>query len=134
MEPAVAAGHSLGEYSALVAAGAISFADAVKTVHLRGRFMQEAVPLGEGGMAAIIGLTPDKIVEVCQSVSTDDAPVQAVNFNCPGQVVIAGATKELKSLRSSEGSRCPPCDHASCECSLPFHPHGTGSRQTEGSS
>ena len=96
VEPAVAAGHSLGEYSALVAAGAISFADAVKTVHLRGRFMQEAVPLGVGGVAAIIGLTPDKIVEVCQSVSTDDAPVQAVNFNCPGQVVIAGATKGVE--------------------------------------
>ena len=96
VEPAVAAGHSLGEYSALVAAGAISFADAVKTVHLRGRFMQEAVPLGEGGMAAIIGLTPNKIVEGCQSVSTDDAPVQAVNFNCPGQVVIAGATNGVE--------------------------------------
>ena len=95
VEPAVAAGHSLGEYSALVAAGAISFADAVKTVHLRGRFMQEAVPLGEGGMAAIIGLTPDKIVEVCQSVSTDDAPVQAVNFNCPGQVVISGVEEGI---------------------------------------
>lgn len=96
VEPDIAAGHSLGEYSALVAAGALSFADAVKTVHLRGRFMQEAVPLGEGGMAAVIGLTPDKIVEVCQSVTTPEAPVQAVNFNCPGQVVIAGATKAVE--------------------------------------
>lgn len=96
VEPDIAAGHSLGEYSALVAAGALSFADAVKTVHLRGRFMQEAVPLGKGGMAAVIGLTPDKIVEVCQSVTTPEAPVQAVNFNCPGQVVIAGATKAVE--------------------------------------
>lgn len=96
IEPDIAAGHSLGEYSALVAAGALSFADAVKTVHLRGRFMQEAVPLGEGGMAAVIGLKPEKIVEVCESVSTDSEPVQAVNFNCPGQVVIAGATKAVE--------------------------------------
>ena len=109
-----------GEYSALVAAGAISFADAVKTVHLRGRFMQEAVPLGEGGMAAIIGLTPDKIVEVCQSVSTDDAPVQAVNFNCPGQVVIAGATKGVEKAweaLKTAGARRAIMLHVSA----PFH-------------
>lgn len=120
VEPAVAAGHSLGEYSALVAAGAISFADAVKTVHLRGRFMQEAVPLGEGGMAAIIGLTPDKIVEVCQSVSTDDAPVQAVNFNCSGQVVIAGATKGVEKAceaLKAAGARRAIMLHVSA----PFH-------------
>ena len=120
VEPAVAAGHSLGEYSALVAAGAISFADAVKTVHLRGHFMQEAVPLGEGGMAAIIGLTPDKIVEVCQSVPTDDAPVQAVNFNCPGQVVIAGATKGVEKAceaLKAAGARRAIMLHVSA----PFH-------------
>lgn len=90
IEADIAAGHSLGEYSALVAAGALSFADAVHTVHLRGKFMQEAVPLGKGAMAAVIGLTPDEIVKICGDVSTEDAPVQAVNFNCPGQVVIAG--------------------------------------------
>lgn len=69
MTPDIAAGHSLGEYSALVAAGALSFADAVRTVRLRGQFMQEAVPLGEGGMAAILGLDGDKIKEICASVS-----------------------------------------------------------------
>lgn len=95
--PDIAAGHSLGEYSALVAAGAISFADAVHTVHLRGKFMQEAVPLGEGGMAAIIGLDPDSIVKVCGDVSKTEGPVQAVNFNCPGQTVIAGATAAVKA-------------------------------------
>ncbi len=95
--PDVAAGHSLGEYSALVAAGAMSFADAVHTVHLRGKFMQEAVPLGEGGMAAIIGLAPEKIVEICDTVSKTEGPVQAVNFNCPGQTVIAGATKAVEA-------------------------------------
>ena len=89
--PDVAAGHSLGEYSALVVAGSISFSDAVHTVNLRGKFMQEAVPLGEGSMAAVIGLDPDRITEVCAGVSTESQPVQAVNFNCPGQTVIAGA-------------------------------------------
>lgn len=96
ISPDIAAGHSLGEYSALVAAGAMSFADAVHTVHLRGKFMQEAVPLGEGGMAAILGMEPDKIEEVLSTVSTKESPVQAVNFNCPGQTVIAGATEAVK--------------------------------------
>lgn len=95
--PDAAAGHSLGEYSALVAAGALSFADAVTTVHLRGQFMQEAVPLGEGGMAAIIGLDPQKIVDICREVSETAGPVQGVNFNCPGQTVIAGATKAVEA-------------------------------------
>lgn len=97
VSPDIAAGHSLGEYSALVAAGAMSFADAVKTVHLRGKFMQEAVPLGEGGMAAIIGLADDKIVEICADVAAKEGPVSAVNFNCPGQTVIAGATKAVEA-------------------------------------
>lgn len=97
IQPSVAAGHSLGEYSALVAAGAMTFADAVHTVHLRGKFMQEAVPLGEGGMAAIIGLDPASIVSICEDVSKTAGPVQAVNFNCPGQTVIAGATKAVEA-------------------------------------
>ncbi|WP_297016179.1 ACP S-malonyltransferase [uncultured Dialister sp.] len=120
IETDIAAGHSLGEYSALVAAGALSFADAVKTVHLRGRFMQEAVPLGEGGMAAVIGLKPEKIVEVCESVSTDSEPVQAVNFNCPGQVVIAGATKAVEkacdALKAAGARRA-----IMLKVSAPFH-------------
>lgn len=86
----VAGGHSLGEYSALVAAGALKFRDAVILVHKRGQFMQEAVPVGEGSMAAIIGLDDKLIVDTCNEIS--DA-VQAVNFNCPGQTVIAGTVK-----------------------------------------
>ena len=120
LTPDIAAGHSLGEYSALVAAGAISFADAVHTVHLRGRFMQEAVPLGEGGMAAVIGSNPETIVKVCGEVSTEDLPVQAVNFNCPGQVVIAGATaaveKACEALKD-EGARRA----IMLKVSAPFH-------------
>lgn len=120
LTPDIAAGHSLGEYSALVAAGAISFADAVHTVHLRGRFMQEAVPLGEGGMAAIIGSTPENIVKICGEVSTEDLPVQAVNFNCPGQVVIAGATaaveKACEALKEAGARRA-----IMLKVSAPFH-------------
>ena len=86
----VSGGHSLGEYSALVTAGALNFRDAVILVHKRGQFMQEAVPVGEGSMAAIIGLDDKIIVDICNEIS--DA-VQAVNFNCPGQTVIAGTVK-----------------------------------------
>ncbi len=88
--PSCVAGHSLGEYSALVASGALSFSDAVKLVNLRGRLMQNAVPLGEGAMAAIIGLDNDGVVTACESAAQGDV-VSAVNFNAPGQVVIAGS-------------------------------------------
>ena len=96
LTPDVVAGHSLGEYSALVTAGALSFSDAIHLVHLRGKYMQEAVPLGEGGMAAIIALDAESIKDICNTISTEEKPVQAVNFNCPGQVVIAGATEAVK--------------------------------------
>ena len=117
----LAGGHSLGEYSALVATGAISFADAVRTVKSRGKFMQEAVPVGEGAMAAIIGLDPDKIDGICQE--TEKAcgeAVQAVNFNCPGQVVIAGATaavnKAVEALKAAGAKRA-----ILLNVSAPFH-------------
>jgi len=88
--PACVAGHSLGEYSALVASGALSFSDAVKLVKLRGQLMQSAVPLGEGAMAAIIGLDDEGVVTACEAAAQGDV-VSAVNFNAPGQVVIAGS-------------------------------------------
>ncbi|MFW2373235.1 MAG: ACP S-malonyltransferase [Gammaproteobacteria bacterium] len=88
--PALMAGHSLGEYTALVCAGALEFEDAVKLVAERGRLMQSAVPEGVGAMAAILGLDDDTVKSVCDNASTDDSVVQAVNFNSPGQVVIAG--------------------------------------------
>ncbi len=93
--PEIAAGHSLGEYSALVLAGVLSFQDAVALVHKRGAYMQEAVPVGEGAMAAVIGLDDDTIVAVCAEASAAGA-VQAVNFNCPGQTVIAGTVKGVE--------------------------------------
>ena len=118
--PAIAGGHSLGEYSALVAANVLDFKDAVVLVHKRGQFMQEAVPVGEGSMAAIIGLDDDKIVEVCTKISKDVGEVQAVNFNCPGQTVIAGTAKgvdaaveELKAAGAKKAVVLP--------VSAPFH-------------
>lgn len=88
--PAFVAGHSLGEYSALVAAGSLSLADAVKLVERRGQLMQEAVPAGQGGMAAILGLEDADVIAACAEAAQGDV-VSAVNFNSPGQVVIAGA-------------------------------------------
>jgi [acyl-carrier-protein] S-malonyltransferase len=88
------AGHSLGEYSALVCAGVLSFDDALKLVEARGQFMQEAVPAGQGSMYAIIGLDDDKVVSSCQQAQSEsNEVVAAVNFNSPGQVVIAGTVK-----------------------------------------
>jgi [acyl-carrier-protein] S-malonyltransferase len=85
------AGHSLGEYSALVACGAMNFADAVRTVRARGKFMQEAVPLGVGTMAAILGVETDILMEICQEAAQGEV-VAPANFNSPGQIVIAGHT------------------------------------------
>ena len=107
IEPEIAAGHSLGEYAALVAAGVLSFQDAVLLVHKRGAYMQEAVPVGEGAMAAVLGLDDDTIVAVCAEASAVGA-VQAVNFNCPGQTVIAGTAKgveEATKLLQEKGAR-----------------------------
>ncbi|MGD8884513.1 MAG: ACP S-malonyltransferase [Gammaproteobacteria bacterium] len=87
--PDVMAGHSLGEYSALVCAGAIQFEDAVKLVSLRGQYMQEAVPAGQGAMAAILGLSDAQVKAACRDAAQAEV-VNAVNFNAPGQVVIAG--------------------------------------------
>lgn len=97
IEPDIVGGHSLGEYSALVAAGVLSFSDAVVLVHKRGQYMQEAVPVGEGGMAAIIGLDNDVIGKACEEASAEAGAVQPVNFNCPGQTVIAGTTEGVKA-------------------------------------
>ena len=95
VKPEMMAGHSLGEYTALVAAGALSFSDGVALVRDRGRYMQEAVPEGEGGMAAIIGLDDQRVIEVCAEVAGNDV-LQAVNFNAPGQVVIAGSAAAIE--------------------------------------
>lgn len=93
--PAFVAGHSLGEYSALVAAGSLPFADAIKLVELRGQLMQQAVPAGTGGMAAILGLEDVVVLDACREAAQGDV-VSAVNFNAPGQVVIAGSATAVE--------------------------------------
>lgn len=93
-QPSMLAGHSLGEYTALVCAEALAFSDAVRLVADRGRFMQEAVPAGEGGMAAILGLADDAVRALCAG-SAGGEVLQAVNFNSPGQVVIAGTASAV---------------------------------------
>jgi [acyl-carrier-protein] S-malonyltransferase len=105
--PAVMAGHSLGEYTALVCAGALDFSEAVALVADRGRFMQEAVPAGKGAMAAILGLDDAVVVEVCTRAAQGDV-VSAVNFNSPGQVVIAGsavAVQRATELAKEAGAK-----------------------------
>ncbi len=120
VQPDVAGGHSLGEYSALVAAGVLSFQDAVALVHKRGQYMQEAVPVGQGGMAAIIGLDDEAIAAACEKATKEAGEVQPVNFNCPGQTVIAGTThgvekavEELKAAGAKKAVVLP--------VSAPFH-------------
>lgn len=92
------AGHSLGEYSALVATGAISFSDAVRIVSLRGRFMQDAVPEGQGAMAAIIGLQRNLVDKICVQASLHSGVVSSANYNGPNQVVIAGETDAVEAV------------------------------------
>jgi [acyl-carrier-protein] S-malonyltransferase len=108
--PTLAAGHSLGEYSALVCAGSLAFADAVALVAARGRFMQEAVPEGQGAIAALLGLDDEQVLEVCAAASDRAAGsiVSAVNFNAPGQVVIAGhagAVEKAIAMASEAGAK-----------------------------
>lgn len=95
IRPDVAAGLSLGEYPALVAAGSLEFDDAVKLVKKRGKYMQEAVPLGVGTMAAIIGLEKEEVIECCKEAS-EYGIVEAANFNCPGQVAISGEVRAVE--------------------------------------
>lgn len=107
IEPLVMAGHSLGEYSALVAAGVLDLADAARLVAMRGRFMQEAVPAGVGAMAAILGLEDEQVRGVCRDAAQGQV-VEAVNFNSPGQVVVAGnaeAVSRAAELAKSAGAK-----------------------------
>ena len=116
--PRLAAGHSLGEYSALVVSGALAFADAVEIVRLRGRFMQEAVPVGEGAMAAILGMERGQVEKLCEEAAQGEVLTPA-NFNCPGQIVIAGHAKAVERAIErvkKEGKKAVPLP-----VSAPFH-------------
>lgn len=116
--PRCAAGHSLGEYSALVAAGALELEDAVRLVHLRGRAMQQAVPEGRGAMAAILGGETDQVTELCRQAA-DGQVVAPANFNAPGQIVIAGdaaAVERAAALAATQKLKAIPL-----KVSAPFH-------------
>lgn len=120
-QPVLLAGHSLGEYSALVCGGALNFTDAVSLVRQRGEFMQNAVPVGVGGMAAIVGLEDDKVIAACAEASAVTGEVvAAVNFNSPGQVVIAGhkaaVDKAGEFCKAAGAKRALPLS-----VSAPFH-------------
>lgn len=120
VRPALLAGHSLGEFSALVCADTLDFADAVKLVRARGQFMQTAVPVGEGEMAAVLGMEDQQIVEICAQASRAGGVVEAVNFNSPGQVVIAGTVaavdRAIELLKTAGCRRAMPLP-----VSAPFH-------------
>ena len=111
-KPEVMAGHSLGEYSALVCAGVIDFQDAIKLVELRGKLMQQAVPEGTGAMYAIIGLDNESIIKACKEAEQGEV-VSAVNFNSPGQVVIAGAKNAVERAAAA-------CKEAGAKRALPL--------------
>jgi [acyl-carrier-protein] S-malonyltransferase len=117
--PAFVAGHSLGEYSALVAAGAMSLADAVRAVRARGAFMQEAVPAGVGAMSAVLGLAPEKVAELCREAAQGEI-VSCANFNEPSQTVIAGHAAAVERagvlLKAAGAKRVLPLP-----VSAPFH-------------
>ncbi len=118
-KPSLMAGHSLGEFTALVCAGSLDFADAVRLVRARGQFMQTAVPVGVGAMAAIIGLDDEVINSICVEASQGEC-VQAVNYNSPGQVVIAGKVsavdRAIEKLKEAGAKRALPLP-----VSAPFH-------------
>ncbi|MEK4042986.1 ACP S-malonyltransferase [Paenibacillus sp. FSL H8-0048] len=118
--PDYVAGHSLGEYSALVAAGVLSYEDAVRLVRLRGQFMEEAVPGGQGAMAAVLGADREGLTELCRSITAAGTPVELANVNCPGQIVVsgtvAGVGEVVRRVKEAGGKRAIPL-----EVSGPFH-------------
>ena len=119
LKPDFVAGHSLGEYSAHVASGTISFADAVRTVRQRGKYMQEAVPMGVGGMAAILGMAMEKVIEITAEAAAGEV-CQAANINSPEQIVISGnaaAVERAVRLATERGAK----KAVSLPVSAPFH-------------
>ncbi|BBH20910.1 malonyl CoA-acyl carrier protein transacylase [Paenibacillus baekrokdamisoli] len=120
LKPDFVAGHSLGEYSALVAAGVLSFEDAVRTVRARGQFMEQAVPSGQGAMAAVLGAEREALSALCQAVSAESGAVELANVNCPGQIVVSGTAVGVQGVvergKEAGAKRVIPL-----EVSGPFH-------------
>lgn len=120
IKPDFVAGHSLGEYSALVAAGVLSFEDAVRTVRARGQFMEQAVPSGQGAMAAVLGAEREALAALCEAVSAELGAVELANVNCPGQIVVSGTAAGVQGVvergKEAGAKRVIPL-----EVSGPFH-------------
>lgn len=120
LKPDFLAGHSLGEYTALVVAGAIGFEDAVRTVRARGEFMEQAVPGGRGAMAAVLGAERAALAELCASISASGQAVELANLNCPGQIVVSGSKEGVQAVvergKEAGAKRVVPL-----EVSGPFH-------------
>ncbi|RJX40835.1 [acyl-carrier-protein] S-malonyltransferase [Paenibacillus pinisoli] len=114
------AGHSLGEYSALVAAGVLSFEDAVRTVRARGLYMEQAVPSGQGAMAAVLGAERDVLASLCEAITAEGSAVELANVNCPGQIVVSGTAQGVQAVvergKEAGAKRVIPL-----EVSGPFH-------------
>lgn len=120
LRPTFVAGHSLGEWSALVAAGALTFVDAVRLVHERGRAMQSAVPLGEGAMSAVLGVGPDVVIEACAKIEAElGGVVRAANFNAPEQTVISGSKAAVEA--ASKALAASGAKLTVLPVSAPFH-------------
>ncbi|MEK3722128.1 ACP S-malonyltransferase [Paenibacillus sp. FSL H8-0034] len=120
LQPDFVAGHSLGEYSALVAAGVLSFEDAVRTVRARGEFMEEAVPSGQGAMAAVLGAERDALLQLCQTITNEIDVVELANLNCPGQIVVSGSVAGVQAL-VERGKEIGAKRVIPLEVSGPFH-------------
>ena len=128
IEVSYGAGHSVGEYAALVCSEALSFADALRAVHSRGHAMQAAVPLGEGAMLAVLGLSDAQVEKLCSWVQTTSgfAPLEPANFNCPGQVVVSGSSQAINWLKANMPSQLfqpetPRMKFIPLAVSAPFH-------------
>ncbi|MBJ6363341.1 ACP S-malonyltransferase [Paenibacillus sp. GCM10012307] len=120
IQPDFTAGHSLGEYSALVASGVIGFEDAVRTVRARGQLMEQAVPGGQGAMAAVLGAEREALTALCQEISASVGPVELANVNCPGQIVVSGSAAGVNEV-VSRGKEIGAKRVLPLEVSGPFH-------------
>ncbi|MGG1633620.1 ACP S-malonyltransferase [Paenibacillus sp. NRS-1760] len=121
LKPDFVAGHSLGEYSALVAAGVLSFEDAVRTVRARGQFMEQAVPSGLGAMAAVLGAERDTLAALCAAITAEGSAVELANVNCPGQIVVSGTAAGVDAVVQRGKEEAGAKRVIPLEVSGPFH-------------
>lgn len=121
VRPDYAAGHSLGEYSALVAGGALSFTDAVSLVRKRGKLMDRAVPAGQGAMAAVLGAEREALTALCRSITETVGPVETANINCPGQIVVSGSVEGVGAVVARGKQEAGAKRVIPLEVSGPFH-------------